>query len=100
MAQDDPRITKEVEGIEKFEGLLREGWSKPWWREFIKLVDQQKTKYTNELILGMADGAALTVKGEDINRGKILALAWILAIDALGMQLHEKEKDEDYGRRD
>ena len=80
MATDSQK--KQVEDLDRFEGLLREAWDKPWWREFMKLIGERRLTETAKLV-----NETLPQRDEDRIRGSITTLAWIMAIDGHGKQL-------------
>lgn len=93
MALDAHGITKEqrriVDNLERFEGLLRNAWETPWWREFVHLINEHRMARTNALLDPLTQ---LTQREEDRLRGEIKSLTWIIAIDLHGKQLHERNE--------
>lgn len=76
---------RQAENLDKFEGLLREAWDKPWWREFQRLVAERREAKTAALINPVGN---VTQRDEDKLRGEIMALVWVMAIDEHGKRLH------------
>lgn len=79
---------QQADNLNKFEGLLREAFDKPWWREFQRLVAERREAKTASLINPMAGASQ---RDEDKLRGEIMALAWIMAIDDHGKRLRTEE---------
>lgn len=91
MALDVQQLRKdlrfEVEKVEKFESLAREAWDKPWWREFVTLIDEHRQAALMTLAAGMDDQRV-----EDRLRGQIVAYSFIIVLDQQAKQLiNEKE---------
>jgi hypothetical protein len=81
---------KQIDSIEKFESLLREAHDKVWWRDFVRLIAEKKLTKTNSLL---SPDVSLTQRQEDVLRGEVMTLAWILALDQHGLKLNEERRN-------
>lgn len=81
----DNRIT--IEGLDNLDSLAREAYEKPWWRSLIKTIEMRRMAFLNELVSTQQEQRA-----EDMMRGRIQELTFILAVDENAKRLfNEKE---------
>lgn len=92
MALDAPPPTKvdrrEAERVEEFESLARDAYDKPWWRYFVRLIEERRMGLLTTLV-----NATESQREEDRLRGRINELTWVMTLDNHASMLHKEKND-------